>query len=318
MNILITGGAGFIGSHLSEKLLKKGNKVAIIDNLLTGRYKNFKHLIGKRNFSYKIASILNGSIEEMIKNADQVYHLAAAVGVKNIIDNPLESMKINIQGTERVLELANKYKKKVLMASTSEIYGKSAKVPYAENDDRLIGSSNISRWSYSASKAVDEFLSLAYYREKKLPVVIVRLFNTIGPKQTGLYGMVVPRFIKNALLNHPITIYGDGKQSRCFAYVDDVIQGMVDLMDCKEAEGEIFNIGSYEEITIEDLAKLIVKMIKSKSKIEYIPYDEAYEEGFEDMRRRIPDIKKIIKIVNYKINNDLQKSIEKIIKYYEE
>ena len=243
--------------------------------------------------------------------------MAAAVGVRNIIDNPLLSLQTNIGGTENVLEFANKYKKKVLITSTSEIYGKSENLPFKEGDDRLLGSTHITRWSYSSSKAIDEFLALAYYREKKLPVVIARCFNTVGPRQTGQYGMVVPKFVKNALLNHPIEIYGDGKQSRCFAYVSDVVDGLVKLMNNKETEGEIFNIGNDEEITIEDLAKKIKKMTNSKSKIVYMKYEDAYETGFEDMKRRIPDLSKINKSIGYEPKVKLNELLKRIIEYYE-
>ncbi|MBN2461252.1 MAG: GDP-mannose 4,6-dehydratase [Candidatus Cloacimonetes bacterium] len=316
---LITGGAGFIGSHMAEKLLETGNNVSVIDNLSTGEFSNIRHLVKNPKFEYTINSILNRDIlEKLIKDCDEIYHLAAAVGVKFIIDNPLLSLQTNIGGTENVLEFANKYKKKVLVASTSEIYGKSNNVPFKEEDDRLLGSTHITRWSYSASKAIDEFLALAYYREKKLPIVIARCFNTVGPRQTGLYGMVIPKFIRNALLNHPITIYGDGKQSRCFADVDDVIDGMIKLMNCKKAEGEIFNIGNDYEVTIEELANKIKKITNSNSKIEYIAYEDAYEKGFEDMRQRKPDLTKIKKFIDYKPKYDLDMILSRIIEYFEE
>jgi len=318
MKILITGGAGFIGSHLAEKLLAAGNEVSVIDNLSTGKYSNIIHLIKKPNFKYKIDSILNREVmDEMIKNVDQIYHMAAAVGVKYIIDNPLLSLRTNIVGTENVLEFANKYKKKVLIASTSEIYGKSDNIPFKEEDDRLLGSTHISRWSYSSAKAIDEFLALAYHREKKLPVVIVRCFNTVGPRQTGQYGMVIPKFVHNALLNHPITIFGDGKQSRCFCDVDDVTDGVIKLMNTKQAEGEIYNIGNDKDISIEDLAKKIKKMTGSKSKINYIPYENAYEEGFEDMRHRKPDLSKIKQLIDYKPKYELDKILDRTINYFE-
>ena len=319
MKILITGGAGFIGSHLAEKLLAEGNEVSVIDNLSTGKYSNIIHLIKNTNFKYSLDSILNREIlKKLIKECNQIYHLAAAVGVKYIIDNPLLSLRTNIVGTENVLEFANKYKKKVLLASTSEIYGKSNKMPFEEEDDRLLGSTHITRWSYSASKAIDEFLALAYYREKKLPIVIVRCFNTVGPRQTGQYGMVIPTFVRNALLNHPITVYGDGKQSRCFCDVDDVTDGMIKLMNYKKAEGGIFNIGTDKDITIEELAQKIKKMTNSRSKIEYIKYEDAYEEGFEDMRNRKPDLSKIKKFIEYKPKYDLDQVLKKIINYFEE
>ena len=319
MKILITGGAGFIGSHLTEKLLKEGHEISVIDNLSTGKYSNIIHLIKNPKFTYKIDSILNRDVlENMIKASDQVYHLAAAVGVKYIIDNPLLSLRTNIGGTENVLEFANKYKKKVLVASTSEIYGKSDKIPFKEEDDRLLGSTHISRWSYSSAKAIDEFLALAYHREKKLPVVIVRCFNTVGPRQTGQYGMVVPKFVHNALLNHPIMVFGDGKQSRCFCDVEDVTDGMIKLMNNKKAEGQIFNIGNDLEISIEELAKKIKQMTNSRSKIEYIDYEEAYEEGFEDMRHRKPDLTKVKACIDFKPKFDLDQILQRIITYFEE
>ena len=319
MKILITGGAGFIGSHLTEKLLKEGHEISVIDNLSTGKYSNIIHLIKNPKFTYKIDSILNRDVlENMIKASDQVYHLAAAVGVKYIIDNPLLSLRTNIGGTENVLEFANKYKKKVLVASTSEIYGKSDKIPFKEEDDRLLGSTHISRWSYSSAKAIDEFLALAYHREKKLPVVIVRCFNTVGPRQTGQYGMVVPKFVHNALLNHPIMIFSDGKQSRCFCDVEDVTDGMIKLMNNKKAEGQIFNIGNDLEISIEELAKKIKQMTNSRSKIEYIDYEEAYEEGFEDMRHRKPDLTKVKACIDFKPKFDLDQILQRIITYFEE
>jgi UDP-glucose 4-epimerase len=319
MKILITGGAGFIGSHLAEKLLKEGHTVSVIDNLSTGKYSNIIHLVKEQNFSYTIDSILNRDVlRNMVKNCDQIYHLAAAVGVKYIIDNPLLSLQTNIGGTENILEFANKYKKKVLLASTSEIYGKSNTVPFKEEDDRLLGSTHITRWSYSASKAIDEFLALAYYREKKLPVIIARCFNTVGPRQTGQYGMVIPKFVRNALLNHPITIFGDGKQSRCFGDVADITDGMIKLMNTKKAEGQIFNIGNDKEITIEALAQKIKKMTGSRSKIEFIKYEDAYEEGFEDMRHRKPDLTKIKKYIDYKAKYNLDQILERIITYFEQ
>jgi len=319
MKILITGGAGFIGSHLSEKLLDAGHKVTVIDNLSTGEFANIKHLVSNPNFSYVIDSILNKEVlEPLVKKSDQIYHLAAAVGVKYIIDNPLLSLKTNIQGTENVLELANKYKCRTLVASTSEIYGKNNKVPFKEEDDRILGSTHISRWSYSSAKAIDEFLSLAYYREKKLPVVIVRCFNTVGPRQSGQYGMVIPKFVKAALLNHPITIFGDGKQSRCFCDVTDVIEGMDRLMNSEEATGHIFNIGNDESITIEELAIKIKELTESESKIDYVKYEDAFEEGFEDMRRRVPDLTKIKEAVGYDTKHNLESILKRVISYFEE
>ncbi len=317
MKILITGGAGFIGSHLADRLLDQGHKVCIIDNLSTGSLSNIEHQKNNPNFKYVIDTILKKDLlEELVSDCDQIYHMAAAVGVKYIIDNPLLSLQTNISGTENILELANKYKKKVLLASTSEIYGKSEKIPFKESDDRLLGSTHISRWSYSSAKAIDEFFALAYHREKKLPVVIVRCFNTVGPRQTGQYGMVVPKFVKNALLDHPITIFGDGKQSRCFADVSDVVDGMLKLMADKKAEGEIFNLGNDKPVSIEDLAKKIKKATGSKSKIEYIKYEDAFEEGFEDMIHRKPDLGKIKSFIGYNPKMDLDQIITRVIQYH--
>jgi len=319
MNVLITGGAGFIGSHLAEKLLEMKHSVTVIDNLSTGKYSNIIHLTKEKKFNYVIDSILNRDVlQKLIRETDRIYHLAAAVGVKYIIDNPLLSLQTNIGGTENVLEFANKYKKKVLISSTSEIYGKSDKIPFKEEDDRLLGSTHISRWSYSSAKAIDEFFSLAYYREKKLPIVIVRCFNTVGPRQTGQYGMVIPKFVRNALLNHPITVFGDGKQTRCFCDVDDVTDGMIKLMNNKKAEGEIFNIGNDKSISIEELALKIKKLTNSRSKIEYVDYAEAYEEGFEDMRHRKPDLSKIKKFIGFETKYDLDQILKRTIDYFEE
>ncbi len=319
MNILITGGAGFIGSHLAEKLLKQGHKVIVLDNLSTGSLENVKHLRNDPNFLLHIGSILNYELlEELVSQCKIVYHMAAAVGVKYIIENPLLSLRTNIVGTENVLELAHKYKCKVLVASTSEIYGKSDNTPFKEQDDRLLGSTHISRWGYSTAKAVDEFLALAFYREKKLPVVIVRLFNTVGPRQTGQYGMVIPKFVKAALLDQPLVIHGTGKQSRCFTDVDDVSDALIKLMETPKCEGNIYNVGSTESISIEELAHKIKKASKSKSKIEYMAYADVFEEGFEDMMKRMPDITKIEKAIGYKRKYTLDQIIERVINYYEE
>jgi len=321
MKNLITGGAGFIGSHLAEYLIKAGEKVSIIDNLSTGNMNNIKNLKNNSRFKYYIDTIMNEKLmRRLIKDCDVIYHLAAAVGVKYIIDNPLDSIQTNVRGTEIVLDLANTYgKKKIVLASTSEIYGKDRanhKV-FEENDDRVLGSTYITRWSYSSTKALDEFLALAYYREKKLPVVIARFFNTIGPRQAGRYGMVVPRFVKQALLNQPITVYGDGRQSRCFTYISDAVKAIVLLARCKGAVGEIFNIGSTSNILIVELARKIKKMINSKSKIIFVPYEKAYEKGFEDMRHRIPNINKLKHYIGFKPEVPLDEMLKKIIEAFE-
>ncbi len=318
MKILITGGAGFIGSHLAEKLLKEGHEVRIVDNLSTGRLDNIENLKGNGSFRYKIGSILNRDLmEKMMDGVEQVYHLAAAVGVKYIIENPLLSLKTNIVGTDNVLELANKHKAKVLITSTSEIYGKNEKVPFSEEDDRILGSTHISRWGYSDSKAIDEFMALAYFREKRLPVVIVRLFNTVGPRQTGQYGMVLPKFIKSALLDQPLVVYGTGKQTRCFADVSDVVGALIKLMNTPECEGEIFNVGTTEAISIEDLAKKVRQMCNSKSRIEYMSYEDAFEEGFEDMMNRMPNLNKVKEYIGYEPNFKLDAIIKRMLEHYE-
>ena len=319
MKILITGGAGFIGSHLAEELLYQGEEVYVIDNLSTGRLENIKHLAANPHFHITIETILEEkTVEELIKKCELIFHLAAAVGVRLIIEKPVDTIETNILGTEIVLKSANKFKRKVILASTSEVYGKNSKVPFREEDDSVYGPTTKSRWSYACSKAIDEFLALAYFHEKKLPIVIARLFNTIGPRQTGRYGMVVPSFIQQALLSHPVTVYGDGKQSRSFTHVTDVVSALIGLSEHPKAVGEVFNVGNGREITIERLALLIKKMTNSKSKIVYIPYDKAFEKGFEDMIRRVPDITKINHLIGYKPEVNLEESLEKIIDYYRE
>ncbi|MBL7068753.1 MAG: GDP-mannose 4,6-dehydratase [Candidatus Omnitrophica bacterium] len=319
--VLITGGAGFVGSHLAQALLEKENKVVIIDNLSTGSMDNIKQLKNNKRFLYHIDTIMNKRLmKRLIENSDIIYHLAAAVGVKFVIDNPLESIQINVRGTEILLELANDVgKKKVILASTSEIYGKNmdGKTSFKEEDDRVLGSTSISRWSYSCTKALDEFLALAYFREKKLPVVIVRLFNTCGPRQTGEYGMVIPRFIKQALLGQPITVYGDGTQTRSFTYVGDVVKAVIALAEHPKSVGEIFNVGNSRSISINELAQRIKKMTESSSKIVYVPYEKAYEKGFEDMKYRQPNTSKIREFINFKPTVDIDEMLESIIKDFE-
>ncbi|MBI5748610.1 MAG: GDP-mannose 4,6-dehydratase [Nitrospinae bacterium] len=315
--VLITGGAGFIGSHLSEELLKRGEDVFVIDDLSTGSIENIEHLKNNPKFHYSIDTIKNEPLlAELVDRCDVVYHLAAAVGVKLIIESPVNTIETNIYGTELVLKCANKKKKKVMVASTSEVYGKNNNVPFKEDYDVVLGSTKNGRWSYACSKAIDEFLALAYWREKKLPVVVVRFFNTVGPRQTGRYGMVIPNFVKQALLGHPITVYGDGKQSRSFTYVGDVVKGITELMNNPKAVGEVFNIGHGKEITISELAGMVKKITNSKSEIVYIPYDKAYEEGFEDMQRRSPDISKINKLIGYKPTMDMKEILEKVVEYF--
>ena len=317
MKSLITGGAGFIGSHFAEELLTQGDDVYVIDDLSTGSIENIEHLKKESKFHYFIDSISNEKLmAELIDKCDVIYHLAAAVGVKLIVESPVRTIETNIMGTEIVLKLAKKKKKRVVIASSSEVYGKSNSLPYTEGDDLVLGPTYKGRWSYACSKAIDEFLALAYYKEKKLPVIIIRLFNTVGPRQTGAYGMVLPSFVKQALLNHPITVYGDGQQSRCFAHVNDVVRGIIKLAHKPDAFGKVFNIGNTEEITIENLAKLVKTITKSNSKIVHIPYDEAYEEGFEDMRRRVPDISRIQKLTGYKPTYDVKEIVKSVVEFY--
>lgn len=317
MKILITGGSGFIGSYLAEYLLNQGHEVVIIDNLSTGRLANIRNIYRHKNLEVHIDTIFNDElIDEVVKKSDQIYHLAAAVGVRFIVDNPVQTIETNVGGSEVLLRYANKHKKKIFIASTSEVYGKSEELPFKEGAMRVYGATTIRRWSYAESKAIDEFLALAYLHEKKLPVVIARLFNTVGPRQTGQYGMVVPRFVQQALLDHPLTVYGDGKQSRCFAYVGDVVEALVKLMNNNKCVGQIYNIGTDEEISILDLAKKIKELTNSSSQIKFVPYDEAYEEGFEDMQRRIPDISKAGRDINYKPKVKLTHILHEIIDYY--
>lgn len=301
MRVLITGGAGFIGSHLTDALLSAGHEVTIIDDLSTGKLENIEHVRNYPNFNFAIENIMNETVmDRLVSECDMIYHLASAVGVELIINKPVEVIERCILGTHVVLNIANRYKKKVLIVSTSEIYGKNSKVPFTEDDDRLLGPTTKSRWSYSSSKAIDEFLALAYFKEMKLPVVIARFFNTIGPRQSSQYGMVAPRLIGQALKGEPITVYGTGDQSRCFCSVNDVVTAVILLMNHSDCIGQIFNIGSTEEITIADLAKKVKKITGSKSEIIKIPYDEAYEFGFEDMARRVPDTRKVQKFIGWK------------------
>lgn len=316
MKVLITGGAGFIGSYLSEAYLERGQEVYVIDDLSTGRLENIKHLLANRTFHFVNDTILHREVMlELTGICDVVVHLAAAVGVKLIIDEPLKSIHTNIAGTEMVLELANKFRKKTFLASTSEVYGRNSKVPLSEDDERIYGSTAVARWSYASTKAMDEFLALAYYRNKQLPVIVARFFNTVGPRQTGRYGMVVPRFVGQALRNEPLTIYGTGEQTRTFTYVGDVVQGAMALIDEPSAVGEIFNIGGDEEISINDLANRVKRLSGSSSPIEYIPYERAYMEGFEDMERRVPDISKLKKVVGYQNTHNLDSMLVKIIEH---
>jgi UDP-glucose 4-epimerase len=316
LRILITGGAGFIGSHLADALIERGDEVFVIDDLSTGTIENIQHLKSNPRFHYTIESVHNQPVTaELVDQCDVVVHLAAAVGVKLIVESPVRTIETNVRGTEVVLALANKKKKRVLVASTSEVYGLSTDVPFREDGNLVMGATNKGRWSYACSKAIDEFLALAYWREKKLPTTIVRLFNTVGPRQTGRYGMVIPTFVKQALAGRPITVYGDGSQTRCFGYVGDVVGALVKLMEHPGAVGQVFNIGSDEEVSILDLAKRIKELTKSESEIVFVPYDEAYEEGFEDMPRRVPDTAKIRALVGFRPQVELDRILQTVIEY---
>ncbi len=318
MHVLITGGAGFIGSHLSETLLAGGDEVYILDDLSTGRVENIEHLQQHPQFHYFFDTIMNRSLlAELIDRVDIVFHLAAAVGVRLIVESPVRTIETNVKGTENVLEYASKKKKTVVVASSSEVYGKSSQVPFREGDDLVLGPTTKGRWSYACSKALDEFLALAYWKEKGCPTVVLRFFNTVGPRQTGQYGMVVPRFVSQALAGKAITVYGTGKQSRCFTWVGDVVQAAVQLGKHPKAVGEIFNIGGTEEISIRDLAFLVKDLTGSKSEVKFIPYEEAYEEGFEDMHRRVPSIEKVQNLVGYKPSLDVVGIISKITEYFQ-
>jgi len=314
---LITGGAGFIGSHLSESLLEDGHQVLILDNLSTGSIENIAHLKGRRGFEYFIDTVDNEPlVAELIDRSDVVFHLAAAVGVKLIVEQPVHTIETNVHGTEVVLKHANKKKKLVVIASTSEVYGKSDDVPFREDSDLVMGPTPKHRWAYACSKAIDEFLALAYWKERKLPVIIVRLFNTVGPRQSGQYGMVIPNFVRQALAGEPITVFGDGTQSRSFAHVADVVAALVKLVNEPRAIGQVINIGNAQEITIERLAERIRTLSGSKSIIKHIPYDEAYESGFEDMPRRVPDLTRIKELIGYTPEHGLDDILLQVIEYF--
>ncbi len=316
MKALITGGAGFVGSHLAEHLLGEGHQVLVIDNLSTGSIENIAHLKGRAGFDYTIDTVANEPLlAELIDRSDVVFHLAAAVGVKLIVEQPVRTIETNVHGTEVVLKHASKKRKLVFIASTSEVYGKSADVHFRVDADLVLGASGKLRWAYACSKLIDEFLALAYWKERRLPVVIVRLFNTVGPRQTGQYGMVLPNFVRQALTGEPITVFGDGKQSRSFTYVGDVVGALAKMADDPRAVGQVYNIGSTEEITIMDLAERVRTLADSRSVIRCVPYDEAYEEGFEDMPRRVPDITKIRELIGFEPQVPLDDTIRRVVQY---
>ncbi len=322
MNYLITGGAGFIGSHLAEYLIDRGHHVHVIDNLSTGRLENVQHLVDHPRFELTIGNVLDyHTLEQLVETCDQIFHLAAAVGVKLIMERPVETIVTNVQGTENVLKLANYHKKKVLIASTSEVYGKSMETDSAithlqESDNWTLGPTTKRRWAYACSKAMDEFLALAYHDEKKLPVVIARFFNTVGPRQTGRYGMVIPNLVQSALLGEPLQVFGDGEQTRCFTYVGDAVRAIVDLMNVPEAEGGIFNIGSSEEISINALAERVRSLVDCDVPILHLSYKVVYGEGFEDMRRRTPDISKLERVLGYKPAYSIDAILREVIDYF--
>ena len=317
MRYLITGGAGFIGSHLAEELLRRGHEVAVVDDLSTGGINNIRHLKTHDRFHYVIDSCSNVQLmAELVDGADKIYHLAAAVGVKLIVESPVRTIETNIRLTEILLSLANKKKRPIFIAATSEVYGKSQEFPFREDQDLVMGATTKGRWSYACSKAIDEFLAVAYWKERKLPTVVARLFNTVGPRQTGQYGMVVPNFVKQAIAGAPITVFGDGKQSRCFTHVSDVVRALIGLMDNDALYGNVFNIGNNNEISIGDLAKQVREMCGSKSEIVYVPYEKAYEQGFEDMQRRVPDVSKITAAIGWKPSIALPQILQDVIDYH--
>jgi UDP-glucose 4-epimerase len=314
---LITGGAGFIGSHLAEALLARGDQVTVIDDLSTGRFENIAPLAEKPGFRFALETITNETVMDRLgSECDRILHLAAAVGVQLIVNDPVRTIETNVMGTEAVLRVARRYRKKVFLASTSEVYGKNDKVPFREEDDGVFGATTITRWAYATSKALDEFLALAYFRSKSLPVVIGRFFNTIGPRQSAQYGMVIPRFVRQALSGEPITVYGDGKQTRCFCNVRDVVAAILLLLEHPGAEGQVFNIGSQEEIGMRTLADMVKARTSSSSEIRAVPYDQAYDGGFEDMRRRVPDIHKIQLATGWSPKIPLAQTLDEIIAYF--
>lgn len=317
MKILITGGAGFVGSHLADKLIEQGHEITVLDDLSTGRYSNVEHLEGHERFRLIIDTVLNQELmEELVRETDRVFHMASAVGVRLIMEQPVKTIETIFHGTDVVLKFCSRYRKRVLIPSTSEVYGKGAKVPFSEEDDLLTGATDKHRWAYACAKTLDEFLALAHFKETRLPVVVVRLFNTVGPRQTGQYGMVVPRFVHSAIKNEPLTVFGDGTQSRCFGHVHDVVEGLAKMLETPQCFGQVINLGNSEETTILGLAEKAIELTGSRSEIRYISYDEAYGDGFEDMRRRVPSLEKAGRLVGYKPTRTLADIINDVATEY--
>jgi UDP-glucose 4-epimerase len=317
LHYLITGGTGFIGSHLAERLLENGDRVVLLDNLSTGSMENIRHIKSSEHLEYHLDGIENRQLlAELVDDADVIIHFAAAVGVKLIVESPVRTIETNVNGTQMVLEAASKKRKLVLIASTSEVYGKNVNIPFHENADLVLGPTTKGRWSYAASKALDEFLALSYWKERKQPVIVVRFFNTVGPRQTGRYGMVLPNFVKSALSNTPIEVYGDGTQSRCFCDVRDTVEALIRLLPLEAAVGEVINIGNTEEVSIENLARIVKQRTGSSSSIQFIPYDKAYEPGFEDMMRRVPSIEKLHGLTGFRPQTSLNEIIDRVAAYF--
>ena len=316
---LITGGAGFVGSHLAEQLLERGYEITILDDLSTGNFDNVGHLESRDDVTLLIDTVFNESlVEDLIRSHDVVFHLASAVGVKLVIEQPVKTIQTIVGGTEIVLRYCSRFRKRVLITSTSEVYGKGTSIPFREDDDVVTGATSKHRWAYACSKALDEFLALAHWRETRLPVAVVRMFNTVGPRQTGKYGMVVPRFVQAAMRNEPITIHGDGQQTRCFGHVTDVVEALVTIIETPECQGQVINVGNDQEISMTDLARRVVELTNSRSKLTYIPYDEVYGDGFEDMQRRVPCIDRLKKLTGHEMKRDLDTIVRDVQKYFTE
>lgn len=319
MKILITGGAGFVGSHLADKLIGEGHEITVIDDLSTGRYQNVEHLEGNKNFRLIIDTVLNVKLmEELVRESDRVFHMASAVGVKLIMERPVQTIETIFRGTDIVLGFCSRYRKRVLIPSTSEVYGKGYSIPFREEDDLLTGSTDKHRWAYACAKTLDEFLALAHFKETRLPVAVVRLFNTVGPRQTGQYGMVVPRFVKAAIKGDPLSVHGNGEQARCFGHVLDVVEGLVKILETPECFGQVINLGNDQEVTIKELAEKAIEMTDSKSEIRFVSYEEVYGEGFEDMQRRVPSLEKASRLIGYQPTRMLEDIINDVAAQFRE